>query len=231
MRKIKLFWVGFFGAIFFLIPFIAGGAYIYYQEEQSVILAWPKDTVTYYNASRWSKEVDIAVKQWNNSQATPTLYQTNNRQYADILIQEGGERCKSRYACVWHTGWLPGVQAWIQLPSEETVTFESQDVSRDTLTQVTAHELGHVFGLSHSVNTCSLMFAKSLARNHCVRKNINLAKSSRTDGQFSNGSSTCSEPCIAKEQYICGPTTPDLKNIKKLYNKEVKPDYNPMCVR
>ena len=104
--------------------------------------SWPGRTITYFETPR-DEGVRDAAKAWSRSGIRIRFRRAGSRRRADVLVRVGGEGCGG-FA---QLGYAPGRQALMRV-------FECP---RHDQMLVSAHEFGHILGLSHENRRCALM--------------------------------------------------------------------------
>jgi Matrixin len=131
---------------------------------------WPTRTIRYYNAAKASAQpVADAAKAWNASGARVRFVATSRRRARVViaplttaarqrlgltelgLATLGWADPRSRARNPVGSGTVRGNRVWLVPPGA------AGGLSRTSLAQVAAHELGHVLGLDHTTGGCATM--------------------------------------------------------------------------
>lgn len=189
--------------------------------------AWPEKTLLVFDQHSGHREkIAEAMWVWNKSQDAVKIKFTAQKEEANVVVQsvknhkQLNELCKplkkinpfsskkNFLACVDWQGFKIAGQTQMGLLQDNTTTA------------VIVHEFGHVLGIGHTHDRCSIM-VPSFEEN--VEHACNI--------QFSQ-SSDCSSgaKCIRKTSIFrnCGPSDNDLKRLKLVY-PGVKTRKSPLC--
>ncbi len=106
-------------------------------------MRWPGRTITYHETPK-SLGVRDAARAWNRTGLGIRFKRVSSRRRADVLVKVGAKGC----AGFAQLGYAPGRRALMSV----------LDCPRHEQLFVSAHEFGHILGLSHrDGNGCSLM--------------------------------------------------------------------------
>jgi hypothetical protein len=188
---------------YFLIIIISSAALFFVLQQASAYFnplgptPWPRDSITYYNNSGYSKTLEMAVSQWNRADIPVNFEETDSRDNADLVINDDYEELQASCdtsQCLGHAD--VGYKFWKQASVHlmPATGLENQVVDFSEL-PIIIHELGHIIGLKHSDDPCSIMNSSSICRK--------IADTTITGvGSFS----------------VCGPWADDLSAIADLYD-------------
>lgn len=159
---------------------------------------WPDGEITYYNDSGYQKTLEAAIDQWEQVGLPVHFVETDDRSSADLVIHDDenllDQQCQTESGCRGHAdiGYSVFRQADLyMLPANEEYEDRIQsEVRMPTM----IHELGHVLGLKHTDEPCSIMNSSSVCRE---------LSRARVD---SEGTS-----------YMCGPWDTDVLAVRELY--------------
>ena len=112
---------------------------------------WPGDTIRYYNAAtvyRW--QVRLATRAWNRADTGIRFVRVTSPGAADLMIRSVNDL---GLASGWATvGYNSNAQVRLASPRSRP-----SHVDKWVMARATAHEFGHVLGLAHEENVCSIM--------------------------------------------------------------------------
>lgn len=193
------------GLILIALPF----AETLWKRYNPVTGAWPGSEITYFNASEYDVSLRAAFRRWEEVGLPLRFRETGDRNGADLVVFSGEkglrENCNSPQCTGWATlGHTPFRQAemWL-LPPTNPYEDEIQDF---VMMPTIIHETGHVLGLGHSDEPCSIMSVRLDACRSLARSRI------------SNEGRTM----------LCGPWESDLDNLRELY-PEVGTSFSGFC--
>lgn len=168
-------------------------------------LSWKKAEVSVYNKSDWKLATMQAIQKWNEANIGVKFVLSNTPTHADLIIETDEKKVTQSETCMLCMGRATlgrnvGKQAYIWLLPD----IEHNDKQmRPEDTAVVAHEMGHILGLEHRQDTCSLMNPQLKDQRTC--------------------------PLNEEEKLSCGPLPIDLFEIEKKYNKPWSKHYSPLC--
>lgn len=208
-----------------------GGARLVYTHINQLALNWPTDQIAYFDASEWPQVVDAAADKWNATGANIKLARTNSRSEADVIITSGKKetaKCRDHIACVNMVGWIPMHTTRMRLPGADELFKDRVRISK-----ITTHEFGHVLGLAHSEQACSVM-RQGYLETRCPQayqehEEVSF-RYSMCPIQYATAACTTQHITVANhERYVCGPFASDIKALIERYGGEPTPVYRPHC--
>lgn len=172
--------------------------------------AWPSGTLTYYNNSEYDKTLRAAFRRWEATGIPIRFRETDDKDSADLLVHSsteglyekcGNEKC-SGWATIGHTP-LRQAEMWL-LPPSNPLEDRAQDF---LMIETVIHEVGHILGLGHNKEMCSIMNSGDRACRAIARPRFT------AEGR----------------EMLCGPWKRDLDNLRELY-PEVGTKFSAWCV-
>jgi hypothetical protein len=206
MRVIKLACICVSVCLAFLtIPLITGSL------ATSRIQPWPQDQViTVYNPTPWKNTVNHALAGFNATGVTPPLVVVSKRRGADVVIvadtDEVDKRCGQHQHCLGYASPIghQDQQSKVFLP-DGSPEYDERPLKR--YIRLVAHEFGHVLGLRHYREGCSLM-NQDVGERQCGIERL---------GTWN-------------PEFVCGPLAPDVQRLAQLYQKQVQRPVDSTCI-
>lgn len=125
------------------------------QARYARVRRWPGDRITYFDATKDSDAVRLAVKFWNRSGVDMQFKKVMSKKKAKLVIRNSRKvphGCGTGLATLGYTGRR---QAFVNIL--RGTDADGQACAWPGQTIVVTHELGHVLGLKHLDSTCSVM--------------------------------------------------------------------------
>lgn len=177
----------------------------------SSIRPWPQgEPIRIYNPTVWKNTVAIAARGFNRTGITPAIRFVENPHNADVIISASDEavdaQCTRGDHCLGYAsqiGYHADRVATIYLPSG------SQDLDKGIIRryiQLTVHEFGHILGLRHITDGCSILNS-DMGERRCGKKRLG----------------------IWTERFACGPLAPDTQALARLYQRPIEQSKDITC--
>jgi len=167
---------------------------------------WPRDqAIRYYNDSGYQASLNAAIEQWQQT-GLIRFEATANPNQAGLVFHDSPvlleENCDNP-GCIGHAdriGYIPGrvSNIYLEQASANETTYESNSYVRTIV-----HEIGHVLGLTHADNDCSIMASARRSSEECYATASN---------SFTSQLGT---------SYRCGPFADDIARLEELYNSRL----------
>lgn len=167
---------------------------------------WPKGEITYYNDTGYDKSLEEAFRQWESA-GLPNNFVETDKDSADIIFEDNeadlADACHTE-GCLGHTsdiGYALGRQTTVNLLPAQANRID-QFVQNPNYVPTIIHEIGHVLGLKHNDESCSIMNSDAMCRRFATVRVSNLGTA-----------------------YLCGPFDTDQTELARMYDlKEARPD-------
>jgi hypothetical protein len=172
---------------------------------------WPKD-IKYYNDSGYDKTLKVAINQWRQTGIPVRFSEVKNKDQANLIINDSNKDlknvCEDKDLCVGYAQ-----IGYAELRFKKSVLHIAPAINQNesktidiVRIQTMIHELGHILGLFHNDNDCSIMNKDS----SCPRK----------EGfRITRGGS----------YFRCGPWPRDVEEIRELYNVDSTKKTTSIC--
>lgn len=196
-----------------------------YTDDQAGVMPWPGNQIKIYDQTGRPQAMQKAARLWNQTGLNLKVSLVKTPEEADVIargVDRFGSGCagKNTLGCasVGKVSWPPWRKPRLEIKKPQP---GEQDTG-ELYVRVAAHEIGHLWGLKHTAEKCTLMSTKG----GCHGEYQQLAYSA--DCLFKNDEALMCPGTLIRVQQ-CGPSYQEVERLALRYGGRRNPNYRSFC--